>query len=216
MKSNTKMSRREIRDQEIRAANITKILAGAEQVFAMKGYDGARMSDLAEAAGLAKANLYYYVGSKKAIYQNLIEELLARWDSAFHHISVDKEPAQAISDYIQAKLRFSEEHPAASKIFAIEMINGSRFISSAKLRAIRIITTEKAGVIKTWVEQGKMDAIDPHHFFFLLWGATQYYADFDAQIKNVLDMPRLDETIFQDAATSITSIVLKGCGLTPL
>jgi AcrR family transcriptional regulator len=207
------ISRRQARDQRIRAENMTRILNGAEEVFAEKGYDGARMVDLAEAAGLAKANLYYYFGDKKTIYQNVIEELLARWDGALHHISEDKEPGQAIADYIRAKLRYSQEHSAASKIFAKEIIGGSRFLSSAKRRAIRVITREKGQVIEKWIEEGKMDPVDPYHFFFHIWGATQYYADFDAHIKNILEQTQLSDATYDAAIETITGIVLKGCGI---
>ena len=211
MKKDIEISRRELRDQRIRAENIGKIMDGAEKVFAEKGYHGAKMSELAKASGLAKANLYYYVGSKEAIYINVIEELLARWDSALYLISKDQEPAEVISAYIRAKIQYSQEHPAASKIFAKEVISGSRFLTPAKKRAIHKITQEKADVINGWIKKGKMAPIDPYHFFFLLWGATQYYADFDAHIKNVLAIPRMSSSVYDTAIETITTVILRGC-----
>jgi len=207
------LSRRQARDQKIRTENIEKILSGSEKVFAEKGYEGARMADLADASGLAKANLYYYFGTKEAIYQNVIEELLAKWDMAFHHISADKAPGLAIADYIRAKVEYSQKHPEASKIFAKEIIGGSRFLSKAKMRAIRVITRQKVKVIEKWIDDGEMAPIDPYHFFFLLWGATQYYAEFDAHIKNVLEKPQLDAETYDAAIRTITHIVLAGCGI---
>ena len=58
-----------------------------------------------------------------------------------------------------------------------------------------------------------MDRLDPSHFFFLLWGATQYYTDFEHQIKNILGVKRLTVAHFEAGVATVTQIVLKGCGL---
>lgn len=56
-----------------------KILEAAEKLFAEKGFDGARVDDIAEKAGVNKALIYYYFKSKRDIldelFSSLIEEL---------------------------------------------------------------------------------------------------------------------------------------------
>ena len=49
----------------IRRASRQRILAATEKVFARHGFDGATMAQLAAAAGLPKANLHYYFGTKE-------------------------------------------------------------------------------------------------------------------------------------------------------
>src|SRR5690348_11267824 len=41
-----------------------RLLRAAADVFARRGYDGARVSDIAESAGLSNGALYAYFGSK--------------------------------------------------------------------------------------------------------------------------------------------------------
>jgi TetR/AcrR family transcriptional regulator len=43
----------------IRRANEARILRAAERVFAKAGFAGARMAEIAAAAGVPKANLHY-------------------------------------------------------------------------------------------------------------------------------------------------------------
>ena len=50
-----------------------KILQAAEQIFAENGYDGARIDVIAKKAGINKAMLYYYFGSKDNILKEIIE-----------------------------------------------------------------------------------------------------------------------------------------------
>ena len=51
----------------------------------------------------------------------------------------------------------------------------------------------RAKVSVGWASAGKMDPVDPIHLFILLWGTTQYYADFDVLAKSHLQTARLGE-----------------------
>lgn len=51
-----------------------KILAAARQVFIEKGYDGARMQEIANRASINKALLHYYFRSKEKLFMKIFEE----------------------------------------------------------------------------------------------------------------------------------------------
>src|SRR4051812_19574146 len=63
----------------IRRRNAAVILAAAEQVFAESGFAGASMARIAAAAGLPKANLHYYFGTKEQLYQTVLTGILELW-----------------------------------------------------------------------------------------------------------------------------------------
>ena len=50
-----------------------KIIETATKFFSEKGYDGAKMNEIALAAGVNKALIYYYFPSKQAILDHIIE-----------------------------------------------------------------------------------------------------------------------------------------------
>src|SRR5688572_10642976 len=52
-----------------------KILAAARQVFITKGMAGARMQDIADAAGINKALLHYYFRSKEKLFEVIFQEV---------------------------------------------------------------------------------------------------------------------------------------------
>jgi TetR/AcrR family transcriptional regulator len=78
---------------------------------------------------------------------------------------------------------------------------------------MRAITIEKGRIFEAWAKAGKMDRLDPLHLFILLWGGTQFYADFSVMVQAMLDAPRISAAEFEAAADTITHIVLKGCGV---
>ncbi len=190
-----------------------QILRATEKLVATRGFYGTRMDDIARVAKLPRPNLYYYFPSKRAIYRRILTELQAGWIEAFEEITTDREPREAIGDYVRAKIEYSRRHPVPSKIFAMEVIRGSEMLTEEQNDQIRALTEEKCAVVEHWINEGKMDPVDPRHFFFLLWGATQYYAEFEQQIRNILGVKRLTAAQFETGVATVTQIVLKGCGL---
>jgi TetR/AcrR family transcriptional regulator len=200
-------------DRRIRARNKKRILEAAITIFARKGFDGTSIAEIAEGSDLPKANVYYYFRTKQAIYATIIENLIEEWDNALAYLTADREPADAIADYIRAKLEFSRKHVAQSKMFANEVVHGGRFLSRANRGHIHAITVEKASVFAGWTAAGKMDPIHPMHLFILLWASTQFYADFDVMAKNALSTSRVSARDYEVATKTITHIVLKGLGI---
>lgn len=68
-----KQSDKEAMSEEARRSR-NRILDAAEQVFSQKGFDGARVDEIAETAEVNKALIYYYFEGKK----QLLEALVAR------------------------------------------------------------------------------------------------------------------------------------------
>ena len=57
----------------------TKILAAAEEVFLKSGYDGSRMQEIADLAGINKAMLHYYFRSKDLLFERIFEQKFSQF-----------------------------------------------------------------------------------------------------------------------------------------
>jgi len=197
----------------IRQVNEAGILRAAEKVFARAGYAGATMAEIAACAGMAKSNLHYYFGTKREIYRAVLTHILALWLAPTDGICVERDPKSALGEYIDAKMRLSASHPDASRVFAGEILHGAPEIGDVLRGELRALIEAKAEVIRHWIAMGRMAPVDPHHLFFTIWAATQTYADFDAQVCAVLDVPALDGEGMRRAAEHVKGLVLRGCGL---
>jgi TetR/AcrR family transcriptional regulator len=198
----------------VRRASVDHILAAAEKVFAHSGFQGATMAQLAAAAGLPKANLHYYFGTKEGLYRAVLEGILALWlDDAAAWITPDRHPAEGLAGYVRAKMAHSRLRPHASRIFAGELLRGAPLIMLYLGIELRRRVTELAQVIAGWSASGMMDPIDPVHLLFSIWAMTQTYADFDVQIRAVLGKVTIDDAEFAVATETVVALVLKGCGV---
>lgn len=198
-----------------RQRNEARILSAAEAVFAEAGYTGAAMQAIAEKAGLPKANLHYYFGTKEGLYRALLANILDMWVDAFDHFTPERDPAEALTGYIRDKMRWSRTRPLASKVFANEVIHGAQQIEGYLNNKLRRRVEQKSAVIKAWIRAGRMAPIDPKHLFFSLWAITQTYADFDVQVRAVLGCDSLSKAEFNAATDQVLAFVLRGCGLGP-
>ncbi len=191
------------------------ILAAAEHVFSRGGFDGARMADIAAAAGLPKANLHYYFGTKERLYAAVLEDIVTQWlDAAAHWIVPERHPAEALAGYVHAKLADARARPGASRIFAAELLRGAPLVMPFLRGELRRRVEAMSRVIEGWSARGLMDTVAPAHLFFGIWAMTQTYADFDVQIRAVLGQDGgSDDAMFAAATTTVTTLVLKGCGV---
>ncbi len=189
------------------------ILAVAEQSFAEAGFSGTTMTRLAQAAGLPKANLHYYFGTKEKLYRGVLENILALWLDDMNAITPERPPAEALAAYIRAKLAHTRARPYASKVFAAELLHGAPYLRRFLSFELRRRVAEKARVIQNWIASGLMAPVDPVHLFFNIWAMTQTYADFDVQVRAVLGVRKLGDAEFAAAEQTIIRLVLKGCGL---
>lgn len=54
-----------------------RIMTAAMEIFCRRGYDGARMQEIADSAGISKASLHYYYRSKDNLFRKTVQELFS-------------------------------------------------------------------------------------------------------------------------------------------
>ncbi len=197
----------------IRQANRERILVAANGVFARAGFAAATTAAVAAAAGLPKANVHYYFGSKQQLYREVLARTLHDWLEPLQSLQPEADPAQALSVYLRAKMALSAQRPDASRVFANELLHGAPVLGDLMRSELRTAVRAKAAVIDGWVAAGHMAAVDSTHLLFTMWAATQTYADFDVQICAVLGRKHQTARDHARATEHVVSLVLRGCGL---
>ncbi len=200
------------REGRVGAYNKQLILTAAEQEFAKNGFKGTRIQLVADRAQLPKTNVLYYFKSKEGLYLAVLEQILDVWNSAFDEATAFDDPAEVLANYITEKMELSFTRPEASKIFALEIINGAPNLSGFfKERHIKWMEG-RVNVIQAWIDQGKIETDDPYYLLFNIWACCQHYADFAAQITQ-LKGSKMGRVEYAEASRSLVKLILTGCGL---
>lgn len=194
----------------IQLRNEERILDAAQEVFATYGYQGATIDEVADRAGISKPNLHYYFKRKRDLYLAVLRRTLEIWLVPLRELDRTGDPAEEIGNYIAHKVQLSRRFPAASRVFANEIVQGAPFLKGYLQTDLRKVVERKAAVIQHWIDEGKLAPIDPYHLIFLIWAATQHYADFIPQIKAVMNVSRLNQGHFRKVEQSLSRIILHG------
>ncbi len=192
-----------------------KILSAAKDEFAQFGFEGARMQRLANRADIPKPNIHYHFKTKQQLYLAVLEQIIASWNQAFNHATPESDPAEALELFVREKLNQARFDPAASRLFANEMIQGAPNLKRYLSTDMRPWVLDRAHVILAWVAAKKIRPIDPERLIFLVWSVTQHYADFQVQALALLNRAEFDESVAQETSDFLVDFVLRGCGLQP-
>ena len=198
------------RRTRIQRENEEKILAAALDVFSAHGFRGATLDQIAEGAGMSKPNLLYYFRRKEDIHAALLEELLHDWLAPLREMAPDGEPLREIRAYLRRKLDMAREKPRESRLFANEIMQGAPRIGDTIRGELKALVDEKAEVIRGWSDAGKLAKVDPRHLIFAVWSTTQHYADFDMQVRALLELDDAADGHYDDAARFLETLFMRG------
>ncbi|MDE1167837.1 MAG: HTH-type transcriptional regulator RutR [Pseudomonas sp.] len=186
------------------------ILDAALQLFSRYGVHGTSLDQVANLADVSKTNLLYYFSSKDELYLSVLRNLLEVWLQPLRGFSAEQDPLAAISEYLRIKLELSRDHPAESRLFCLEIVQGAPLLMSELTEPLRELVDAKVAVIQGWIDAGKLAPIKPHHLIFSLWATTQHYTDFRSQIDAVTGKTLDDPVFFAEVLESLRALILDG------
>lgn len=140
-----------------------KILEAAKTVFVTKGMDGARMQEIADAAGINKALLHYYFRTKERLFEAIFSEIIKyAFPTISNIISADEPVPAKIEQVIDAYIALLIKHPFIPG-FILKEINRDpsgifKLITKYGLKPQSIL--EK---LQQSMDKGEIVRMDPRH-----------------------------------------------------
>jgi len=189
------------------------ILEAATEVFASHGYRGATLDRIADQAEMSKTNLLYYYSSKEELYYATIDATLDVWLDSLERLDPDGDPETEIQRYISEKIEFSLKNPAASRLFANEVLHGAEHSRSILTRRLKALMDDKTKALRQWMRSGQIAKVDPYNLIFIIFAATQTFADFAAQIDIVTGKSLADKKYFAQVSKDLERVILHGIAL---
>lgn len=134
-------------------------------MFEESGFLEARISDIAERAGLSHGSFYHYFDSKERIFREVAEEQEARLTAP-----PDEEPSEGgteLSEYdriLRANRRYLERYKASSRIMGVieEVSRYDDIVNEARMARQKHFTERAERSIRRLQKQGDADpTIDP-------------------------------------------------------
>lgn len=195
----------------IQQENRERILKAALDMFSRSGYRGTTLDEIASAAGMSKPNMLYYFRTKEELYRSVLQETLDDWLTPFAKLDPDGDPSAELGAYISAKLAHARINPKASRLFANEILQGAPLLENTLKGRLKDLVEEKSKAIRAWIAAGKMVPVEPLHLIYMIWAATQHYADFETQMDALEGTePGTREKRFEAAERTLFTVLFNG------
>ncbi len=125
-----------------------QLLQVALETFAAKGFHETSMNEVAEAAGVTKPVLYQHFASKKALYNELVDELGARLERVIFEAAVGAEgPRQQVEAGFRAYFRWAIGQGAAFRVLFSDRNRADSELAEAVVRVESVVADRVASLI---------------------------------------------------------------------
>lgn len=152
-----------------------QILGAAAKVFADRGYHGARISDVAEEAGVAYGLVYHYFGNKEGLLREIFESNWRFFAKAIEQIAaVEASSQEKLRQIIEFIVNAFEVAPYVVKVLVLEFGRSSRLGDALDEPDVNRVFRAVFAIFKDASRRGELDpACDPWALTVLFLGALE-------------------------------------------
>jgi len=155
-------------EQDINSEKL--ILNAAKEVFLEKGFDGARMQEIADKAGINKALLHYYFRSKDKLFDAIFSEAFEQFFPKVAEImTTDKPFFEKLGFFIDTYIDMLSKNPHLP-VFVMHEINRSPEVLINIIRGSGVNPEHLAKVIQKEVKVGRIIPVNPTHLIVNILG----------------------------------------------
>ncbi|MEW6367093.1 MAG: TetR/AcrR family transcriptional regulator [Acidobacteriota bacterium] len=191
-----------------------RILKAAAEIFASEGYDGARVDQIAERAGVNKAMLYYHIGDKAELYGEVVLDTLKR---ANEGISANLQAANTPEDKFRAVVLAVAQAVGQSRhlpqIMLREIASGGANLPESALRGMAGVFSTIRTVLVEGQEQGIFRDVNPLLTHFMIAGSILFLlasAPIRPRLAKIESLPEATAESPSDIGTQLADLVLNG------
>jgi TetR/AcrR family transcriptional regulator len=156
-------------NQDVRS----RIVDAAERLFAEKGYDATSISDIAEAAVVGRALIYYYFKDKRDLYDSILRDagerimIAAQQALGFQGLALAR-----LRHFVEAFLRIHVEHPYVPRMVMRAEMEGNMAPGAEPKQHFDRIAGYLSQIVAEGIGQGEFREVPPDKVVHFLMGIT--------------------------------------------
>ncbi len=198
--------------QDKKDKTIRNILDAALLIFAARGFNSARMDDIAEKAGVNKAMIYYRIGNKLALYQAVVKDAYSdKAQQLSREIETQSTPQEKLSVYMATVADIMEAHPHFTRIMVREMVSGWTHFDQMVFEEVGVTFKMLQSVINDGIQKGVFAPTDPLAVHTMIIGTLILHhlaLPVESELQAALDRPPSDTSGFAHLFPKVRQLIL--------
>ncbi|MEW5735368.1 MAG: TetR/AcrR family transcriptional regulator [Thermodesulfobacteriota bacterium] len=201
---------------------IGKIVDAATRLFAESGYAGASVDEIARAAGVNKATIYYHVGDKDKLYQSVLHDVIGSTvQNVVGNLSENQTPEEKLTTYIRGVAETVERYPPLPPVMMRAVETGGQGLSQEVAADLVMIFGILLGILEEGVSRGAFIQTNPFLIYLMILGAIAFHKNVEAtwngsrsaaRMLRQLDpclFDKLEGSIRKDVAEEVSRLMLR-------
>jgi AcrR family transcriptional regulator len=138
------------------------VFQAAASLFSARGFDGVSVDDIAAAAEVNKAMIYYHFEDKLALYRSVVADMLSAVGERVTAIAAAAvEPQQKLDRFIENFVRLADERPWFPTLMLREIAEGAPHLDLDTLAHIRTVFVSFGRILQEGEAAGVFRKIHP-------------------------------------------------------
>ncbi len=188
------------------------ILDVAERLFAEKGFDAVSINDIAQQAGVSKANIFHHYKSKEGLYMTVLKLACKHSAQALDEVerTLLDDPQAQLEMFFTHHLQALLAHPLSSRLIQRELLeNGSERGRQLAEEVFSESFSRLVGLVRGGQSQDMLRKdFDAALLAFLLVGANVFFFEARSVLKH---LPEVDFAASPDRYSSaVFDLLLRG------
>jgi TetR/AcrR family transcriptional regulator len=153
-----------------------RILCAAERIFAAHGLAGARTEEIARAARVNKAMLYYYFDSKERLHRAVFENLFSQATRMIQEqMPPNASARQIILAFIDGYFKFRAANPNYARLMQQLMMESPDEFKRIARQYFRQGYRELSAAIEQGISRGEFHRVNPSHMVLNIIAMIVFY-----------------------------------------
>lgn len=142
-----------------RSAALTqeRILDAAEQEFAARGFAGARLREIAVAAGIQPALIHHYFADKQGLYEAVIRRAVDQMSTAsWRVLETQRDVEGIVRGFVDVMVDFSAAHQKLLAIMRSEVLAGAGLLVDIVREKTHVLLEAVVGMVRELQQGGQL------------------------------------------------------------
>jgi len=188
------------------------ILLAARDEFAEHGLGGARVDRIAERAGVNKRLVYYYFGSKHALFLAVLENSYASIRQAEQQLHLtDLNPVESIRRLVEFTWAYYIDHPEFITLLNSANLHQARHLS--KSERVLEMNSPLIQTLREILERGRAEGlfrggVDPIQLYISIAGLAYFYLSNNHTLSAIFGRDLMSPKARNERLSHMTDVIL--------
>lgn len=198
----------------MRDAEATKqqILEAAEAEFSRHGLKGARIGEIARAAGVITGMIHYYFQNKEGLYKAVLQRPALEVHEVITQLNLEQlPPEEALKAFVRAAIAYEAKHPHRGMLWFQEANQNRGEYFKLSTGSWSDTFAYLSDILKRGMADGSFRQLDPLLTTVHLLGVCIFYFNIHENWKHFMpDVERLSPEMVEQHTQAAISLILAG------